>query len=311
MIDIRGAFDCHVHTAPSLFERPWTAFETAEAALRQGMKGFVLKHHFQPSVAQASDVQKAYPELTVVGGVVLNRYTGGLNPYAVESAIKMGGRVVWFPTVDAKNHFDYFGTASSYDVSDAGDGGPQLIGGNKGFERLTSGPGITALGEDGELLPEAREIVDICVRHDVVLGTAHLGREETFAVFRYAASRRARRLLLGHALWKPLNLSLEELIEIADLGVTIEFAASISLPIPCHASPGLVVETIKAIGPERCILSSDAGAAVFPIVPEALRSYTQCLVDTGLDEDDAHRMLAVNPVRLVLEGAPTPQGSNG
>ncbi|MDO8187668.1 DUF6282 family protein [Conexibacter sp. JD483] len=310
MIDIRGAFDCHVHTAPSLFERPWTAFETAEAALRQGMKGFVLKHHFQPSVAQASDVQKAFPELTVVGGVVLNRYTGGLNPFAVESAIKMGGRIVWFPTVDSKNHFDYFGTASSYDVTDAGDGGPQLIGGNEGFERLTRGPGVGALGDDGELLPEAREVIDICIRHDVVIGTAHLGREETLAAFRYAVSRRARRMLLGHALWKPLNLSLEDLLEIADMGVTIEFAASISLPIPCHASPAEVVETIRAIGPERCILSSDAGAAVFPLVPEALRSYTQCLVDTGLAEDDAHTMLAVNPVKLVLEGAP-PRGTFG
>jgi hypothetical protein len=305
MIDIEGAFDCHVHSAPSLFERPYTAFEIAEEALKQGMKGFVLKHHFEASVSRAMAVQDAFPELTVVGGIVLNRHVGGLNPYAIETAIKMGGKVVWFPTVDAKNHFDYFGTTSSYDISNAGDGGPQLAGGSAGFERLTQGPGIGALDENNELTPEAREVVDICARHDVVLGTAHLGREETFAVFRYAVSQGHRRLLLGHALWKPLDLSVAQLVELADMGVTIEFAASISLPIPCHALPRTVVETIYEIGPERCILSSDAGAAVFPIMPEALRSYIQCLVDTGLKEDDARLMMAANPVELVFgDGQP-------
>jgi hypothetical protein len=300
MIDIKGAFDCHVHSAPSLFERPYTAFQQAEEAQRAGMKGFVIKLHFEPSVSRASAVQDAFPDLTVVGGIVLNRHVGGLNPYAVETAIKMGGRVVWFPTVDAKNHFDYFGTTSRYDVSDAGDGGPQLQGGATGFERLTEGPGIGVLDESGELTAEAREIVDICARHDVVLGTAHLGCEETFAVFRYAVSQGHRRLLLGHALWKPLGISVPQLVELADMGVTIEFAASISLPIPCHALPSTVVETIYEIGPERCILSSDAGAAVFPSMPEALRSYIQCLVDTGLEEQHARLMMADNPVDLVF-----------
>jgi hypothetical protein len=306
MISIEGAFDCHVHSAPSLFERPWTAFQIAEAAAAQGVRGFVLKHHFEPSVSRAMAVQDAFPELTVVGGVVLNRHVGGLNPYAVETAIKMGGRVVWFPTVDAKNHFDYFGSTSSYDEGAAGDGGPRMVGGALGFERLTAGPGVTVFDENDELKPEAREIIEICSKHDVVIGTAHLGRGETFAVFRYAASLGHTRLLLGHALWKPLGLSLEDLLELADMGVTIEFAASISFPIPCHAAPSKVVETIQAIGPERCILSSDAGAAVYPIVPEALRSYVQCLVDTGLDEDDARMMMTQNPLHLVGVGEREP-----
>lgn len=299
MISIEGAFDCHVHSAPSLFERPWTAFQIADAAAAQGMRGFVLKHHFEASVSRAMAVQDAHPELTVVGGIVLNRHVGGLNLYAVETAIKMGGRVVWFPTVDAKNHFDYFGSTSSYDEGTAGDGGPRMAGGALGFERLTEGPGVTVLEADGQLKAEAVDIIETCSRHDVVIGTAHLSREETFSVFRHAVSVGHTRLLLGHALWKPLGLSLADLLELADMGVTIEFAASITLPIPCHASPRQVVETIEAIGAERCILSSDAGAAVYPIAAEALRSYVQCLVDTGLDEDDARMMMTENPLRLV------------
>lgn len=288
----------HVHSAPSLFERPYTAFEIAEAAGRQGVRGMVFKHHFEPSVSRAMAVQDANPEQIFLGGLVMNRHTGGIDPFAVESTIKKGGRVIWFPTVDAKNHFDYFGNASSYDEGDAGDGGPQLIGGNAGFERLTAGPGITVLDDEGELIPVAKEVIDICITHDVVIGTAHLGRDETLAVARYATDKGSKRVLLGHALWKPLGLSLDDLLELAGMGVTIEFAASISMPIPFHARPHEVVETIHAIGVEHCILSSDAGAAVFPIQPECLRCYVQCLVDTGLKEDEARQMMCDNPIRL-------------
>lgn len=298
MITIENSFDFHVHSAPSLFERPYTAHEIAAEASKQGARGLVLKHHFEPSVSRAMAVQDRYPELIVLGGLVMNRHTGGIDPFAVESTIKKGGKVIWFPTVDADNHFRYFGNASSYDESDAGDGGPQLIGGNEGFERLTSGPGIKAIDDKGNLLPEAKEVIDICVKHDVVIGTAHLGREETFAVAEYAIDKGSKRVLLGHALWKPLGLSLDDLKRLAEMGVTIEFAASISFPIPCHARPHEVVETIYAIGPEKCILSSDAGAAVFPIQAECLRSYVQCLVDTGLSEDDMRLMMCENPIRL-------------
>jgi hypothetical protein len=298
MINIEGAFDFHVHTAPSLFERPYSGARIAEEARRQGMHGFVIKHHFEPSVGRAIMVQEQYDDLVVLGGVVLNRHVGGLNPFAVETAIKMGGKIVWFPTCDAQNHLDYFGNTSSYDTSNTGDGGPRLVGGSEGFERITKGPGITVLDDDGNLSVAARDVIDICVRHGVIIATAHLSRDETFAVDRYAHSQGHSRLLLGHALWKPLGLSMDDLKALRDLGVTIEFAASISLPIPCHASPRQVVEAIYELGPDHCILSSDAGAAVYPIPPEALRMYVQSLVDTGLDASDAVKMMSDNPLRL-------------
>jgi hypothetical protein len=299
ILSVEGAFDFHVHAAPSLFERPYTAFQIAEEAAKQRMKGFVLKHHFEPSASRALSVQDAFPQLRVVGGVVLNRHVGGLNAFAVETAIKMGGRVVWMPTVDSRNHFQYFGRTSGYDEGLAGDGGPRMAGGVEGFERLASGPGLAVVDDSGTLIPAAKEIIEICKRHDVVLSTAHIGRDEAFAVARYASQIGHKRVMVGHALWKPLGLSIRDLQELAGMGVTIEFGASITLPIPGHAPPRTVVEAIYAIGPEHCILSSDAGAAVYPIAPEALRSYVQCLCDTGLKAADARRMMIENPMRLV------------
>ncbi|MFN8232223.1 MAG: DUF6282 family protein [Actinomycetota bacterium] len=300
MIDIEGAFDFHVHSAPDLFERPYQATDIAEEALRQGMHGLVLKNHFEPSVTRALITQRSFPDLKLVGGVVLNRPVGGLNPYAVEASVKQGGRIIWFPTTDSANHFSYFGRTSSYDEGNAGDGGPRLSGGSDDVDRLTSGPGITVLS-DGELKPEVKDIIGVAREHDQVISSAHLAPEEAKAVHRFARDLGHRRLLLGHALWKPLGLEMDDLKELIEFGVTIEFGASITLPIPGHAPPRLVVETMYELGVANCIISSDAGAAVYPKAPEALRSYVQCLVDTGLDPADAKLMMHDNPLRL-LEG---------
>ena len=42
---LKGAIDMHAHTAPALFPRPYDDAEVAEAAVKYGMRGFVLKDH--------------------------------------------------------------------------------------------------------------------------------------------------------------------------------------------------------------------------------------------------------------------------
>ena len=41
------------------------------------------------------------------GGIVLNNSVGGLNCNAIDAAIAMGAKIVWMPTVSAKNHMDH------------------------------------------------------------------------------------------------------------------------------------------------------------------------------------------------------------
>ena len=40
----------------------------------------------------------------VFGGIALNSAVGGLNPHAVDLALKLGGRIVWFPTIASPQH---------------------------------------------------------------------------------------------------------------------------------------------------------------------------------------------------------------
>ena len=103
---MQGAYDLHMHAAPSPFHRVLDDYGLLEEAGRAGMAGIMLKSHYESTIARAilanihcASCTKAY------GGLVLNWPVGGLNPYAVENAMKRGCRIVWMPTPGRKELF--------------------------------------------------------------------------------------------------------------------------------------------------------------------------------------------------------------
>jgi hypothetical protein len=66
-----------------------------------------------------------------------------------------------------------------------------------------------------------------------------------------------------------------------------------------------VVEAINALGPERCILMSDAGQRHNPMPAEALRVFAQSVYESGISEEGVERMIKTNPLDL-LELPPPP-----
>ena len=98
--------DIHVHSIPD--SEPWRvdAIEVAKLARARGMRGLVLKSHWEPTATIAYLVRKEVPGIEVFGGIGLSRAVGGINPAAVEEMAKITGgfgRVVWMPTLDAEN----------------------------------------------------------------------------------------------------------------------------------------------------------------------------------------------------------------
>src|SRR5215469_7735482 len=103
---LTGVVDIHVHADPDSRPRSIDAIDLARIAKERGMRGLVLKSHYEPTASMAYLVRKAVPGIEIFGGIDLNRSVGGVNPEAVErmAAIKGGyGRVVWMPTFDAEN----------------------------------------------------------------------------------------------------------------------------------------------------------------------------------------------------------------
>src|ERR1041385_5411898 len=95
---LAGVIDIHAHCDPDAVPRSIDAIDLARLAKDRGMRGLVLKSHYEPTATLAYVVRKAVPGIEIFGGIDLNRTVGGLNPAAVErmATIKGGwGRVIW------------------------------------------------------------------------------------------------------------------------------------------------------------------------------------------------------------------------
>src|ERR1700679_593183 len=88
---LAGAIDIHVHAAPDSTPRSIDAIDLARLAKARGMRGLVLKNHYESTAALAYLVRKVVPGIEIFGGIDLNRSVGGINPAAVERMILMQG----------------------------------------------------------------------------------------------------------------------------------------------------------------------------------------------------------------------------
>jgi hypothetical protein len=58
-------------------------------------------------------------------------------------------------------------------------------------------------------------------------------------------------------------------------------------------------EAIKAVGPEHCTLSSDAGEPLFPNTVECIRLMRGYMRAFGLTDEEIHQVSEVNPAKVI------------
>ena len=280
---MQGAIDMHIHSAPSLFPRLVDHVEVAEAARNYGMRAVVLKEHHGYTSDRMYFVRKLVNGIEVYGGVVLNNAVGGINPFAVDAAIKLGAKIVWFPTLSSKNHLDQMG---------APEFGKSMK--QAGKSKLKEKP-ITVFNESGKLIPEVYEVIDLIADADIMLATGHLSIPEAKAVIQTAKERNVKRLYVNHPEY-IINGTIEEQKELADLGAFIEHLAIFMYPMwPTKAGVDGIVEMIKAVGPEKTILATDLGQVHNPPPAEGLRMFLRVLLEKGIPFDHLEKMVKDNP----------------
>jgi len=288
---LQGAWDLHVHVAPDVIERRIDDIDLAREFLARGMRGFVLKSHYLPTAERAKVVSRAVPGITALGAIALNHAVGGLNPVAVELAGRSGAKIVWMPTVDAANE-----TAGRLD------GGSAKLPFWAKIQRELAATGIapppiTVLDGDGRLCEPARRCIEAIAKYDMILATGHLGRTEIAAVVREGREMGVRKILVTHAEFPSQDLSAEEQRELAGMGAWIEHCFT---TMHTNKAPwARVMETIRAVGPARCIISTDLGQTINPAVSEGFGMFAQKLLDDDFSVADVRRMAVVNPASWV------------
>ena len=271
---LEGALDIHVHIAPDpRVERRGSAIDVAQQARDMGMRGMVLKSHEYPTHPVAYTASQAVPGITLIGGVALDLEVGGLNPLAVESTAKVGGRVVWMPTYSA-----------------------QADRQAKGLDG-----GIYLLDDQGKLLPEVFSVLEVIKSHDMVLATGHISTEESMALVAEARNMGINRVVVTHgttmSFWT--GMTVEDMKTLASMGAYIEHCLHVMMPLTYRLAPREFVETVSAIGFENCIVSTDLGQYSRPMPPEGLRMGIAILLQAGLEEVEVGMMVKDNPSRLL------------
>ena len=279
-----GAVDLHVHCAPSFFPRWGDGLDVVRACEAAGLAAVLLKAHEGATYDGAAALDGLSPTLRVRGGIVLNRYVGGVNPAAVEAALRLGGRCVWFPTIDADAHARAFGSTGAY---------PAQRGG------VESPSGIRVLDDAGRCVPEALEVLALAAEHDALVATGHLSAEEVAEVVRCAVAAGVHRLLVQHPCFPVPALGADELEPLVRAGAVVELTA-------LSVSPGWQTSTIaeaaallQRFGGEHVVLSSDAGQANSPPPPEALRAFAQSLHEAGVPDAELRKALVETPTSLL------------
>jgi hypothetical protein len=245
----------------------------------------MLKCHYESTVSRAYLLQRSCPEIRVFGGIVLNQYVGGINPVAVETALRMGAKEVWMPTVDAHNHALAHGGQGKYDL--------------QAVEPTEVPRQPIRILQDDQLIPEVITVLDLIVKHKAILGTSHIGRDELGLLVPTARERGVNKILITHPFFKVPRLDLSFLEEMVSLGAIAEFGYCTVSPMWAYASFTEVAQAIKALGAEHCILVSDGGQPHNPMPCECLRIFAQSLHEKGITRGELDLMLISNPRRLL------------
>lgn len=265
-----GVFDIHAHADPDGMARSIDALELGRLAKAAGMRGMVLKNHYESTAGLAYLVRKQTPDLEVFGGIALNLPVGGINRAAVEwmTKVKGGyGRIVWMPTYDSQHHV------------------------TKQREQRPFVP----VSKDGKLLPEVVGVITLIAQHKLVLATGHSSPEEVLLLIREAKRQGVEHIIVTHPTNNFVGMTTAQMREAASLGAMLEFN---------WVRPGTqaVADTIKAIrevGVASCILSSDLGQAANPLHPTGLAEFFADLKKQGLTQAEIDRMSKANPAALL------------
>lgn len=286
---LRGAIDIHIHHAPDLYSRIQDPVELATDARNAGMRAICIKRHNFPTSALAAMAKKAVPEVDVFGSLACNREVGGLNPLAVEAAIKYGARQIWLPTIDSTNHEVVTGSKGQHGV------GLTIPGGISDYSMKQ--PRLYLLDEAGKIVPEAALIIDQIVAADIILNLGHTSFKEMIVIAEHAKRQGAKRVICDHPFF--LKLSMEQTLAIADRGALINFTAGEILPRWWRVSVSDFAATIRKVGVARSIISSDCGQLHNPPMVESLRITCQLLLEEGFSADEIRTMLHHNPAAML------------
>lgn len=288
---LTGAVDLHVHSGPSAMPRILDHEEAQAQADAAGFKAIVYKDHFYPGMAHAQMLEKAYPDRKVrlFSGTALNNASGGVNRYAVDLCVKLGGKIVWMPTFSARNHIDKYAAKNK-----------QAMAFPSTREKMVTPTPLTVLDANGALTDETKACLDLIAEADIILAGGHLHVSEQVPLFEEAKARGVAKMMINHPTYL-IDCTDQDMRDFAAMGVYMEH--SICMFVENSRAklygPEDLKHLIEVVGPDRTILGSDLGLTDAPLPVPGWREIVAMLLDLQVSEADIRKMVATNAAGLL------------
>jgi hypothetical protein len=278
-----GAIDLHCHSGPAAMPRILDHHEELLDAAAAGFRAVLYKDHFYAGMAHAILLEKLFPEhgVRLYSGVALNNASGGINPHAVDHAIKLGGKIVWMPTLSAANHIN---------VQNSG----QAKNFPKTSQKMLDPTPLSALDANGKLTDDTKKVIDLIAEADIILAGGHLHVSEQHVLFDEAKRRGVKKMMVNHPTY-IVGFADADIRQLVALGVKMEhsicmFIAGKSLKF----SPDDLAHLIDVAGVDNTILSSDLGLLGSQRPVDGFRSVTQILLDLQMPRTAIRKLIGEN-----------------
>ncbi|MGG5818580.1 DUF6282 family protein [Falsiroseomonas sp. HW251] len=282
-----GAVDLHCHSGPAAMPRILDHHDALLDCAAGGFSALVYKDHFYLGTAHAIILEKLFPELGVklFSGIALNNANGGINPHAVDHAIKLGAKIVWMPTLSAANHIAQLET----------------VGKNfpKTAKKMLDPIPLRATDADGQVSDVTKQVLDLIAEGDIILAGGHLDAAEMIKVFAEAKRRGVRKMLVNHPTYM-IGCTDDDIRELVSLGAHIEHSICMWVEGKSKKfTPQQLLHLIEVAGVDRTVLSSDLGLVGSPRPVEGFRQIVRILLDQQVPKADIRRLVGTNALGLL------------
>jgi hypothetical protein len=279
------AVDLHCHSGPAAMPRILGHTEAFEMAENAGFKALLYKDHYYVGMPHCAVLKDIYPnsKVELYSGVALNNASGGINPHAVDHNIKLGGKIVWFPTFAAKNHIEAYASKSF----------------PKTAKPMLPPIPLTVLDANGQLTDETKQICDLIAEADIILAGGHLHVSELFILFEEAAKRGVKKMLVNHPSY-IIGCSDEDIRGLVGLGAYMEHSICMFIPgrAKQHETEDLI-HMMEVAGVDRTVLGSDLGLTQAPKPVDGFRMIVSDLLDHQVDKADIRKIISSNASGLI------------
>jgi hypothetical protein len=279
------AVDLHCHSGPAAMPRILGHTEAFEMAEDAGFKALLYKDHYYVGMPHCAVLKDIYPnsKVELYSGVALNNASGGINPHAVDHNIKLGGKIVWFPTFAAMNHIEAYASKSF----------------PKTAKPMLPPIPLTVLDANGQLTDETKQICDLIAEADIILAGGHLHVSELFILFEEAARRGVKKMLVNHPSY-IIGCSDEDIRGLVELGAYMEHSICMFIPgrAKQHETEDLI-HMMEVAGVDRTVLGSDLGLTQAPKPVDGFRMIVSDLLDHQVDKADIRKIISSNASGLI------------